>query len=67
MLVREDPGQDKGGGILMKHIFFHTGSLHKMMWLLKISSDDDFVHCSVYLTPKEAKKLFKLMKKAGFK
>ena len=49
-----------------KDIVFQEGYRHKMSWFLNISSPDDKVQCSAYLTPKEARKLFNLMKEAGF-
>lgn len=49
-----------------KQIMFQEGHIHKMKWFLSVSSPDDLVQCQVYLTPKEARKLFDLMKEAGF-
>jgi hypothetical protein len=59
----------EGGGVLMteeKDIVFEEGYRYKMTWFLCISSPDNKVECSAYLTPEEAKKLFDLMKEAGF-
>ena len=49
-----------------KDIVFEEGYRHKMSWFLCISSPDNMVECSAYLTREEAKKLFDLMKEAGF-
>ena len=49
-----------------KDIVFEEGYRYKMTWFLCISSPDNKVECSAYLTPEEAKKLFDLMKEAGF-
>jgi len=51
---------------MTKNIAFREGVRHRMTWFLEISLPDGTLVVAMYLTPEEAKKLFDLMKEAGF-